>query len=156
MQAYARIWSETLFLPLVVLTLAALARHLATHRSDPLILAAALSGAAMLTRYAGLALFVTACPPGRMAGAAGARTRRRRRRLRHDRRVAQRALAAPELARLGTLTGDNQLVHELRAVDIANGLRGSRAGWYRTRRRVRSAPSWSSSRSWHRWRSWPR
>jgi hypothetical protein len=123
-QAYARIWSETLFLPLVVVALAALARHVVTRRPDPLILAAALSGAAMLTRYAGLALFVTGCAlliawPGRparaRAGAIG---------------VYATIAALPSALWLlrnslasGTLTGDNRLIHELRAADVAAGLR---------------------------------
>ena len=122
-QAYARIWSETLFFPLVVVSLAATARYVASRRATPLILAAALCGAAMLTRYAGLALFVTGCVvlvawPGRSArervGATG---------------VYTAIAAAPSALWLlrnsvasGTLTGDNELIHELRAADVASGL----------------------------------
>ena len=42
LMVYAHIWSETLFFPLIVLILASLARHLATRRTGPLIVAAAL------------------------------------------------------------------------------------------------------------------
>ena len=121
--AYARIWSETLFFPLVVLTLASLTRHLVTRRLAPLVLAAALGGAAMLTRYAGIALFVTACAllvawPGRSVWARG-------------RAVGLYVLVASVPSALwvlrnslasGTLTGDNELVHELTGTAVVNGL----------------------------------
>jgi hypothetical protein len=120
---YARIWSETLFFPLVVIALAAVARHLGGGRTAALVLAAAATGTAMVTRYAGLALFVTGCAllvawPGRAI----------RERMRSTAIYVLTALIPSALWVLrnsftsGTLTGDNRLIHELRGTAVVNGL----------------------------------
>jgi hypothetical protein len=120
---YARIWSETLFFPLVVVALAATARHVGGGRTVALILGAAATGTAMVTRYAGLALFVTCCAllvvwPGRPIRA-------------RVRSAAIFGLVAAIPSALwvlrnsftsGTLTGDNQLIHELRGAAVVNGV----------------------------------
>ncbi len=119
---YAHIWSETLFFPLIVLILASLARHLATRRTGPLILAAALTSVAMLTRYSGLSVFATSCLllvlwPGRRV-------------LGRARAVGLFVGISLPLSVLwslrnldvsGTLTGDNQLVHDLTLADVVGG-----------------------------------
>lgn len=120
--AYAHIWSETLFFPLVVVTLASTARHLATRRMWPLVAAAVLSSIALLTRYAGLSLFVTVCLLLLLWP---------RRRLR-DRAIGTglyAGIASPlsalwllrNLVVSGTLTGDNELIHELTADAVLEG-----------------------------------
>jgi hypothetical protein len=120
---YARIWSETLFFPLVVVALAATARHVGAGRTRALVLAAATTGTAMITRYAGLALFVTCLAvvvvwPGRPIRA-------------RVRSTAIYGLIAAIPSALwvlrnsltsGTLTGDNRLIHELRGEAVLNGL----------------------------------
>lgn len=122
LMVYAHIWSETLFFPLIVLILASLTRHLATRRTGPLIVAAALTSLAMLTRYAGLSALATSCLlllvwPGHRA-------------LDRARAIGLYAGISLPLSALwslrnlnvsGTLTGDNQLVHDLTWADVAGG-----------------------------------
>jgi hypothetical protein len=122
LMVYAHIWSETLFFPLIVLILASLARHLATRRTGPLIVAAALTSVAMLTRYAGLSALATSCLlllvwPGHRA-------------LDRARAIGLYAGISLPLSALwslrnlnvsGTLTGDNELVHDLTWADVAGG-----------------------------------
>ena len=128
--AYAHIWSEPLFYPIVVIVLASLARYLATGRTRWLVIAAASTSAGMLTRYAGLSVFVAACIlllgwPGQSIWG----------RLRRTGLFV--AIAIPlsglwvmrNLATSGTLTGDNKLVHSLSGEEVVEGLR-TIASWF--------------------------
>jgi hypothetical protein len=128
--AYAHLWSEPLFFPLVVVILAALARFLATWRARWLVLSGAACSVAMLTRYAGFSVWVAACllllswP-------------RQRPLQRLSRTALFVAVSLPlsalwslrNLATSGTLTGDNNLVHGLTARDVIGGL-GTVASWF--------------------------
>jgi hypothetical protein len=121
---YAHIWSETLFYPTVVVALASVARFLAGGRIRWLLIAAGATSVGMLTRYAGLSAFATVCLllvgwPGRSA-------------LERVRRVTIFAAIALPLNALwlirnhtasGTLTGNNQLVHELSGDEVLDGFR---------------------------------
>jgi len=128
--AYAHIWSETLFYPLIVLVLASLAHHLATRRTGPLIVAAGLTSVALLTRYAGLSAFVASLLlllvwPGRRP-----LYRARAMGLYGGISLPLSALwSLRNLAVSGTLTGDNQLVHELTWTDVAGGFQRI-ANWF--------------------------
>ena len=122
--AYANVWSEPLFYPIVVVILASLGRYLAAGRIGWLVVAAAASSVGMLTRYAGLSVFVAACAillgwPGRSL-------------LDRSRRASLfAAIALPlsgvwlirNLASSGTLTGNNQLVHGLSGAEVIDGFR---------------------------------
>jgi hypothetical protein len=127
---YAHVWSEPLFYPTVVVILASLGCDLATGRTWWLLIAAAASSVGMLTRYAGLSVFVTACLvllawPGQSI----------RDRLRRTGLFA--AIALPlsvvwvirNLSTSGTLTGNNQLVHGLSGTDVVSGL-GTIGSWF--------------------------
>jgi hypothetical protein len=127
---YAHIWSETLFYPIVIVVLAALGRHLAGHGTRWLVAAGVGTSIGMLTRYAGLSLFLTACvllvawPP-----------RRAWDRLRRP--VLFTAIAIPLNAiwlwrnfnTSRTLTGNNSLVHGLTGADVLAGLETVRS-WF--------------------------
>jgi hypothetical protein len=120
---YARIWSETVFFPLVVLTLVALARHVVTGRLASLVLAAVLSAVAMLTRYAGLSLFVSVCALLAVWPARPVRDRVR------SMAVYAAIAALPNavwvlrnLSVSGTLTGDAGLIHGLTGSATVDGL----------------------------------
>jgi hypothetical protein len=128
--AYAHIWSEPLFYPIVVVVLASVARHLATGRTSWLVIAAASTSAGMLTRYAGLSVFVAACVL--LLGWPGTSVLSRARRT-----GLFVAIAIPlsglwvmrNLATSGTLTGDNKLVHSLSGEEVVEGLR-TIASWF--------------------------
>ena len=122
--SYARIWSETFFLPFAVGVLASFDRYLVRDRWRWLILAGALSSLAMLTRYAGLSLFATGCLVLALAPDRSWRDRLRA--------IAIYAVVALPLSALwlirnqvmsGTLTGNNELIHELTPDDLAEGVR---------------------------------
>jgi 4-amino-4-deoxy-L-arabinose transferase-like glycosyltransferase len=122
--AYANIWSEPLFYPVVVVIIASLGRFLASGRIGWLAIAATASSVGMLTRYAGLSVFVAACVillgwPGRSL-------------LDRSRKAALfAAIALPlsgvwlnrNLRSSGTLTGNNQLVHGLTGAEVMDGFR---------------------------------
>jgi hypothetical protein len=128
--AYANIWSEALFYPVVVVIVASLGRSLAADGIRWLVIAAAASSVGMLTRYAGLSVFVAACVillgwPGRSL-------------LDRARSAALfAAIALPlsgiwlirNLASSGTLTGNNQLVHGLSSAEVIDGFR-TVGGWF--------------------------
>lgn len=121
---YARIWSESLFLPLTVGAIACLGRFLDGRRRRWLVAAGVLTSLAMLTRYAGLPIFATSCLllalwPGRAL-------------VDRARSVALYAGFALPLSglwlfrnqvRSGTLTGDNRLIHDLAPADVLEGFR---------------------------------
>jgi hypothetical protein len=121
---YARIWSESIFLPLIVGVVATLDRFIASKRIVWLVCSAVLMSVAMLTRYTGLSLFATSCLllvvwPGRRV-------------LDRIRAVAlYGAIALPpsvawmirNQARSGTLTGNNELIHSLSFEDVMDGVR---------------------------------
>ena len=121
---YARIWSETIFLPLVVAILACLDRFLVTRRTVWLMGSSVLMSLALLTRYAGLAVFAASClllvvwPRRRIVE-----------RVRHVALFAGIALPASAAwlirnqVRSGTLTGDNELIHGLTLADVVEGFR---------------------------------
>jgi hypothetical protein len=121
---YARIWSESIFFPLVVGILGFLGRFLATGRTPWLLGAAALTSFSMLTRYAGLSVFLTCCLLLLIV---------RARPFFEWARVMATYLGislAPSAlwlvrnhVRSGTLTGDNQLVHQLSFDDVVDGVR---------------------------------
>jgi hypothetical protein len=128
--AYAHLWSEPLFFPLVVVILAALARFLATWRVGWLVVAGGACSLAMITRYAGFSVLVAACLlvlswPGQRVAQRVART------------ALFVAIALPlsalwslrNLATSGTLTGNNNLVHGLTAQDMIDGL-GTVGSWF--------------------------
>ena len=126
---YARIWSEALFFPLVVGILVAFGRFLATWRPPWLLGAAVLTSLSMLTRYAGLSVFVTCCVLLLVV---------RARPFFHRARmlaiyvgialVPSAAWVIRNSVRSGTLTGDNKLIHELSFADVAEGIR-TIGGW---------------------------
>jgi hypothetical protein len=134
---YAHIWSEALFYPIVIVVLAALGRYLATRKSGWLVVAAAASSFGMLTRYAGLSLFLTAC-----LLLAAWPAHRPWDRLRRPGLFA--AIALPlngiwlwrNYATSGTLTGNNDLVHTLTLDDALEGLMTLRT-WF-----VPAEPGW--------------
>lgn len=127
---YARIWSESLFLPLVVGIIACLDRFFATKRWIWLVGAGVLTSIAMLTRYGGLSIFVTSCLvlalwPGRGL-------------LDRIRTLALYGGIALPLSgawlirnqmRSGTLTGNNELVHGLSFAEVVGGFGRIRA-WF--------------------------
>jgi hypothetical protein len=127
---YAHLWSEPLFFPLVVVILAALARFLATGRTRWLVIAAAASSIAMLTRYAGLSVFAASCLL--LLGWPGRRPLERL-----GRTALFTAIALPlsvlwslrNFAASGTLTGNNNLVHGLTAADVVGGI-GTVGSWF--------------------------
>jgi hypothetical protein len=127
---YAHVWSEPLFSPTVVVILASLGRHLATGRTRWLVIAAAATSVAMLTRYAGFSVFVTACLVLLVWPAQSVRDRLRR-------TVLFAGIALPlsavwvtrNVATSGTLTGNNQLVHGLSSAEVAKGLTTVRS-WF--------------------------
>jgi hypothetical protein len=121
---YSNVWSETLFFPMVVLALFLLGGYLSTRATRYLVLAGAATSVAFLTRYMGLSLVLTGCLllavwPGR--------------RLLERARVvgvylaisvaANVVWALRNLIETGTLTGNNHLVHQLTAAQVADGLR---------------------------------
>jgi hypothetical protein len=121
---YAQVWSETLFLPLVILALWWMARYLRSRGTRELIICGAFSSLAMLTRYAGLPLFVTcllilAAWPGRRVVA-------RARSLAVYGGVALAlniAWSIRNLVESRTLTGNNHLVHHLSMSQVDSGFR---------------------------------
>ena len=58
---YSNVWSETLFFPLELVALFLLGGFFGTRRTRYLVLAAAATALAMLTRYMGLSLFLWSC-----------------------------------------------------------------------------------------------
>lgn len=122
--AYAHVWSEPLFYPLVVVVLASLGVFFTGGRTRWLVIGAAATSAAMLTRYAGLSLFVTACLL--LLGWPGSPMRHRLGRTALFATIAL-PLSALWLIRnqttSGTLTGNNQLVHSLSGEEVLDGLR---------------------------------
>ena len=121
---YARIWSESIFFPLVVGVLVVLGRFLATWRTPWLLGAAVLTSVSMLTRYAGLSVFLTCCVLLLVV-----RVRPLPERARAIAIYVGIALAPSALwlvrnhVRSGTLTGDNELIHSLSFADVADGVR---------------------------------
>ena len=121
---YARIWSESIFLPLVVAILACLDRFLVTRRTAWLVGSSILTSVALVTRYAGLAVLAASC----LLLAVWPR-RRIVERARHVALYAGIALPASAAwlirnhVRSGTLTGDNQLIHGLTFEDVVEGFR---------------------------------
>lgn len=127
--AYARIWSESLFFPLVVGILVVLGRFLATWRTPWLIGAAVLTSLSMLTRYAGLSVFVTCCALLLVARARPFLERARMIAIYVGIALAPSALwVVRNRVRSGTLTGDNELIHDLSFNDIVEGIR-TIGGW---------------------------
>lgn len=127
---YARIWSESLFLPLVVGIIACLDRFFVGKRWGWLVGAGLLTSIAMLTRYAGLSIFVTSCLlltlwPGRglvdrvrtLALYAGISLP-----------ISGAWLIRNDM-RSGTLTGDNKLVHGFSFADLVGGF-GTIGAWF--------------------------
>jgi hypothetical protein len=127
---YSFAWSETIYLPLQVLSLVFLARHLSDGRTRDLVLASVAASIVLVTRYAGLSLVLAegvllVTWPGR--------------------RVATRAVgiaifgatvAAPtaawavrDLLRSSTLTGNNHLIHGMSREQVTEGLTTMR-GWF--------------------------
>jgi hypothetical protein len=127
--AYARIWSESLFFPLVVGILVVFGRFLATWRTPWLLGAAVLTSLSMLTRYAGLSVFMTCCALLLVARARPFLERARMIAIFVGIALAPSALwVVRNRVRSGTLTGDNQLIHDLSFADIAEGIR-TIGGW---------------------------
>jgi 4-amino-4-deoxy-L-arabinose transferase-like glycosyltransferase len=127
---YAHVWSEPLFYPTVVVLLASLGCYLATGRTRWLLIAAAASSVGMLTRYAGLSVFVTACLVLLAWPARSIRDRLRRTALFAVIALPLSAVwVIRNLATSGTLTGNNQLVHGLSAAEVVKGL-GTIGSWF--------------------------
>ena len=127
---YARIWSESLFLPLLVGVFACLDRYFARRRWGWLVGAGLLTSLAMLTRYAGLSIFATSCLLLAWWPRRGVSDRART--------LALYAATALPLSgawlirnqlRSGTLTGDNNLVHGLTLADVVGGF-GRIGAWF--------------------------
>ncbi len=59
LEIYSMLWSETLFLLLLLLFMVALRKYLLTHQLNALILAATLTAFACITRYAGITMVAT-------------------------------------------------------------------------------------------------
>lgn len=59
LEIYSMLWSETLFLLLLLLFMIALRKYFLTHQLNALILAATLTAFACITRYAGITMVVT-------------------------------------------------------------------------------------------------
>ena len=128
--AYAHLWSEPLFFPLVLVILAALARFLATWQARWLVISGAACSVAMLTRYAGFSVWVTACLL--LLSWPGQRPLQRLSRTALFVAVSLPLSALWSLRNLtnsGTLTGDNNLVHGLTAHDVIGGF-GTVASWF--------------------------
>lgn len=127
---YARIWSESLFLPLVVGIIACLDRFFAGRRLVWLVGAAVLTSLAMLTRYAGLSIFVTACILLALWPRRGVLDRARTLALYVGIALP---LSGAWLIRnqlhSGTLTGDNKLIHGLSFADVVGGF-GTIGAWF--------------------------
>jgi hypothetical protein len=121
---YARIWSESLFFPLVVGILVVLGRFLETWRTRWLLVAAVLTSLSMLTRYAGLSVFVTCCTILLVVRARPFLERARLIAIYVGIALAPSAVwIVRNRVRSGTLTGDNELIHDLSFADIAEGIR---------------------------------
>ncbi len=131
--AYSSVLSESLFYPAELLALFLFGEFLRTRRTRLLVLAGIATSVSMLTRYAGLSLFLTAC--GLLALWPGRRVVERIRLLAI---YAATSLALNlvwsirNIATADTLTGDKNLVHGLTLSDVTDGLRVVSA-WFFTR-----------------------
>lgn len=61
LEVYSMLWSETLFIFLILLFIVAFRNYQVSHSSPRLLLAALIAALAFVTRYAGIGLFFTGC-----------------------------------------------------------------------------------------------
>ena len=126
---YSFAWSETVYLPLQVLSLLFLARHLSGGRTRDLVLASVGASIVLVTRYAGLSLilaeaFLLVAWPGRRLATRAI-----------DVAVFGAIVAAPigawavrDVVRSNTLTGNNHLIHGMTREQLGEGF-GTMRGW---------------------------
>ncbi len=126
---YSFAWSETVYLPLQVLSLFFLARHLASGGRRDLLVASVLASLVLVTRYAGVSLILAEClllvawPHRRVAVRAGTAAV-----FGVIVAIPSGAWAIRNMRRSDTLTGNNELIHAM------------------TRERL--LESWTTARGW--------